>query len=568
MKQLVAFLISLIAFSLATPTYLHAQCINKENRVAYTYGNKNGKKEYKISVQSSGIPSGFTSEELKIATMQAAAIWNEQGNAAYWEFTGLDYVTDLPVNLADCISLGLDFNLLVFEERALGNGQLGREVGRCLDGNNVSHYSVMYTYKSNPAPGGSFNWGGAGLTSGQFDIIHHLAHEMGHSLSLDHPTGSIYAVMRTTAGETGQTRRRELYKYDIDCEEQLAGVRQTGGYYSLFFNGGLSSAIKWTNNWTLSKGTIGSDSTLSHINFFVNGDENGGSDQNSIWTKFANESNENVFMTNGAKMAFSPTAMSFKDDTSNRDFVYYNNGTAEYPINYNATSSRRLIRRYSSAFETSNSSELFVRRCNGMSSSSSCSNSINILTVDRPSYAWNDWLNQSHFLWLETDKSNPSNHKKIQIASGQISDSVFPEPVNLNNARSAVTPGLACKSFDAGGYDCIIAYVDPDDSLATISVERFYIDQPGTYHAMNREGTIYTVDYYTARTHSPIAAWWHDGDFYIAFRSAETGQPVRVWKSDEGDSWTQLGSVSIDSFVGPSALPQQQGNSNYLSFFY
>jgi hypothetical protein len=132
-------------------------------------------------------------------------------------------------------------------------------------------------------------------------------------------------------------------------------------------------------------------------------------------------------------------------------------------------------------------------------------------------------------------------------------------PSSSLGVRSDVSPGLACKAFEAGEYsDCMLAYTDLADPTNRIKFRRFYAQSNGQYYYPVIEGPDQTIDSAQwHRTASPIALFYHSQKWWVIFRLAlATGAgALRVYSSPNGltDTWTYHGSLGY-SATGANAI--------------
>ena len=144
---------------------------------------------------------GLGVNQVAYAINQATDIWNEQGDSGYWQSISSSSRTDIPVNLGDCVLLGIDFSLIMTDFHF--NDNLGTEMPRCIDGagNKYASKIVSWTtfYNAKTFTYSYINWGVGDVESDEFDLVHNWAHELGHAYGIHHPDTDIMAVMQTTA---------------------------------------------------------------------------------------------------------------------------------------------------------------------------------------------------------------------------------------------------------------------------------------------------------------------------------------------------------------------------------
>ena len=165
-----------------------------------------------------------------------------------------------------------------------------------------------------------------------------------------------------------------------------------------------------------------------------------------------------------------------------------------------------------------------------------------------------------------TDYSNFDNFNEIYISVGHVNDSTLAIPYQTN-IRTSVPPSVSCQENFSGSYDCIMTYVTISDMTNTIKSRRFSVTS-GTNNYNITLDTEYTVST-SAKTASPMALWYISttDTFYLAFRSSETNQNIKVYESNtSGTSWNLVTSNLDYSITGPSAIGVFRGSNNQLVY--
>lgn len=123
--------------------------------------------------------------------------------------------------------------------------------------------------------------------------------------------------------------------------------------------------------------------------------------------------------------------------------------------------------------------------------------------------------------------------------------------INGSPLRSSVSVGLACGApFQASQSDCIVAYVDRDDPKYSVQIALVY----GVHDAATNtwSPTVTPGVTLNVSTVSDIAAWYHDGRFWLAVRRPDDDEPAEVLHSVDGVIWS-AGPLLGTALMGPSA---------------
>lgn len=246
--------------------------------------NKNGKRKYKIHIKSKTTdkirkPDGtiYTNEEVTAAIHLAAAAWNEQANGGYYVFDGLTTTNTLPSSKSNCNTQSIDYDLVVVGGTSQ-NSALSVQNYKCTDSNGYHYQNVFTLYNSTNS--GFLPWAADEVGANEYDFVHNIAHEFGHGLGLGHPNGvspALVSVMQvtltgnSTTSAVGKNRQRELYMWDIECINQISGVRSTNGYvrYTTNINPALSSPTMFSGSWLGHKGSPEYYKKYNHWQFCV-----------------------------------------------------------------------------------------------------------------------------------------------------------------------------------------------------------------------------------------------------------------------------------------------------------
>jgi hypothetical protein len=174
--------------------------------------------------------------------------------------------------------------------------------------------------------------------------------------------------------------------------------------------------------------------------------------------------------------------------------------------------------------------------------------------------------------WVNNTRYDDAADRKINIAVSYYLANVLPLPTTLS-VRSVVGPGLACKQNFSGVYDCVVLYVDTNDAQNKVFAQRLSIGSDTTHYTITEDpsGPYLVQDSttgYTAQTGSRIAATFNGSNgISVVIRSAQSDQPLELFTSTNGTSWTKRTQSLPYSAVGPSfASPWNDQATNYLVY--
>ena len=506
------------------------------------------KKDWRLNVLH--VPTNLNFSQAEYTTIRAAALWNEATNSGYFNYRGSTGAVTLPNLYADCVAQGRLHHLVTFEQ----NGTVfGREIKRCVDSSNVSHFSHIQIFDSKN--GVSNNWGVDELGGGRNDLLHNVAHEFGHTLNLGHPAGGEPSLM--SSGLFSTTRYRDVYGYDKKCAIQVGKERKLSGKSTSHSSGTFGSTTTWTGSWELAKGAIGVTYKTSSWQWaagYIKKD----SGFRHGWTQGLNTSNSSDFYFDYSSVM--PRPVVWRDRTIGRDRLFWTDWL-EVP-NWNPNGLHLVRQRYSdNSFATSTTQ--YMQVCNTMTGWMTCSSKSNMVSGKPITVAWDDSISRSHTVWTRQTRNNTTAEREVLISTGSVSDITVPVPTSLG-VQSAVSPGVACKNGAAGGYDCVVVYNDDSNILSLTQAQRFSAYAGSNRFELDLEGVERNVST-GSTTFNSIAVWYHNSYFWVALVSIYPNHPIRVFRSTNGATWSLFTSFP-SSPVGPSAVSYWTGNNQLVWF--
>lgn len=234
----------------------------------------------------------------------------------------------------------------------------------------------------------------------------------------------------------------------------------------------------------------------------------------------------------------------------------------DYPVQYDQDSSQRVAyRRSEDGFDSSIWGNL--RYCEKMDENGymACDGGTSYIKSGKSmSFAWDNNINRTVSVWVDTDRTKSSDQDKydMYISYGYINHWTLAEPAPAN-AKSSVSPGVACREGEANGMDCILAYVDAELGDGTIKVSRFVGVSLGSHYTAWGDQNIAQP---AGKTSHRIAAWYHDDAFWIAYKDIASGEYHRVEKYwPDFDLWASSSHDQFYGIQGPAAIGYWSGNN-------
>lgn len=203
---------------------------------------------------------------------------------------------------------------------------------------------------------------------------------------------------------------------------------------------------------------------------------------------------------------------------------------------------------------------------------SSCLASEDVATAYRVGFAYDDYNQASVYTWANLDRNSAALNGDLRVAWGSYpgAPNVIGPAISLG-VRTDAAPGIACKAYAAGNYDCLAAYTDVADPKNSIRFKRFWGGDTSTHTELAEVEAGYQEIQSGGwhRTASPIGVYYHDNKWHVAFKLAlATGNGgLRVYSSPSGatNTWTYVGSYSYTANGGTSVGDNVTGNYTVFS---
>jgi hypothetical protein len=405
-------------------------------------------------------------------------------------------------------------------------------------------------------------WAVGNVFAGEMDLRGILAHEFGHALNLGHPANGEGAVM-AAGHDGGSTRYRDLYQWDLKCAAQIAGHRNLTGYRRHHWNGTLENEVAFTGTWNVSKVAAG----VTHFDQQLWWSAAIKRNDCLAWTRSLNTLDTNCTLADN-RMGIGPTARLWLEDMSTDRVLYASYGEApEYDLN-----ARHFGMVHWSSNEFLNEGLWWLSHCGSMTDWMTCgATQPPVYTGKAMGVGWDAGNSRTVFAWAHQNRLSDSADGEVRVAIGYINDAVLPQPT-LMGVRTTAPPAVACgpTSTAAGGHRCILAYVNKNNPWNEISIIRFTPSQGAMRYELSTAPAHLACEaplVVPCSTGSRIAAWYHDGKFWLAYRPTRLEeQPLQVINSTNGfvnGGYNYVGSFGY-SAIGPSVGADWTANNQLV----
>jgi hypothetical protein len=554
-----AVTISATVMVLGTPLHSSAFASSGDCRVLpYEYVT-HGQREYRINIESFDAllpvlsnPRGWGEN----AVAMGGETWNHQANSGHF-VRGPNTQEETP----NCSSPGWSV-VQVVDEQNPNRATIAPGCQDPIDPNLYHHFRIrIYTKDGN---GEYWDWSIGNISNGQWDLPGILTHEFGHALNLDHSPGFISptaAVMRGGNFNQGTTRERDLYSWDLKCVYEHADHRELSGYLLLQnANGTLTEQSSFTGNWNISKVSVGATwhtGSFDHAAAFRRRES-----ECMAWTRGFSTSNTNCLnMANvDERTGIGPTEVTWREpayESSDRVFYAY---WEEDPMWGALGKHRARYRRSTNGFSSSWWGHLWF--CSNMTGWMQCDGTEHVYTGKQLAFAWDNYNHRTVVIWARQTRNDTEQDRELLVSLAPISNTTIPQPDSLG-VQSTTPPAIACNAFSAGGDDCVVAYVPQGDGLNRVRTRRFWFPQGSTRYNINLDPNIHWVAE-GARTAAPPALWFNEGTFYLLLRNERPGNPLDLWESSNGASWSFVQTLP-ETAISLSA-PSYVQNAGYVGY--
>jgi hypothetical protein len=439
------------------------------------YPNPGGLNEYRINVANFSAALGLTQGEAVALVGHAAAAWNLNGSTGFFRYIG---TTNREGPIDFCNDSG-NWNLVTMNaglaEDCDGNGY-AFAVPVCNDTrwwiNLCTNVPRSWSFSGFPA-------------SNEADLVVVATHEFGHVLNLAHPPGVPNVCSSTGRGATmcpdlpnvHLTRQRDIYPWETECLFRAASGRDLDLVAAAQVNGNFQSpqlyadapnayqghiSARWSGSnvfWSRALRNIGLRSLVSSL---------------AWWPERSDELRAYYHAGLGSPSWTQPWGL----------------GQVVYPVNL-----------------SSSSAAVYFRHCVG---SSSCTSTEIVRSAHRLAHAWDDYNDSSVTVWAHQNRLNSSQEREIRIAHDVVGVNTVGLP-HLSGRRTTVAPAIACKAYQADGYDCIVAYVPFETAGGTIVLGMFYRNFQGQYY-WRASNLVLPYSTYTG-----VALWYSSGYWWLAY---------------------------------------------------
>ncbi|MCG8592106.1 MAG: hypothetical protein MJE66_22650 [Proteobacteria bacterium] len=489
-----------------------------------------------------------------VAVIMGADAWNEQTTAADFRFLGTTSRTSLPLAIEECKARGVDGSLVTVSTACLTGGY-ARMLGRCWRANDGwSQFEMIIHTRWRPTRNDACEpipWSVGLAQSGRLDLASVTTHEFGHALDIGHIPNE-YAGVMNAVGVYGTNRRRDLYLADIECAEVNAGARELRARYRLHVRGDLRNERTFLDaGASTPQAAVGVSRDPNGVWRWVAAFKLYGF--GSYYWNWGLGSQNEVFVLN------EPSGLGLTVGTTHEapEWARLFWPRRDEYIRHDWRSRHAVMYRFSDdGFATYGPTGL-VAYCNDMSGWMQCARTrfgydvSFVHTAKAVSMTWDDANQRTVFAWVHQDRDFAPNsqNRQVRVAFGYIGHIqggwMLPAADEFG-VRSSVSPGVACSAGRAGGYDCILAYVDDADPMASVRIKRFR-GRPGAERVELEAEPGWRRLLGNVGTTSRIAAWYHSNNFYVAIRPTRRGQQLEVFRSPDGRNWT----VVVGSWTGP-----------------
>lgn len=395
------------------------------------------------------------------------------------------------------------------------------------------------------------------------DLVGVLTHEFGHSAGIGHYTAA--------EGVMTNSQKRQLYQLDTECAEvyygSMGGGRSLnhrnlylalGNLYDLYLSGGIWAASSGVSggggpNWTRYRGARMTPSGL-----------------------YAEKYDSGIRYL-GSKSDYLPQRPTrlfrgLQPSWTREAIVALRRPATNYGMANTERFTYGVFTSYD-GFETGHFFQGLLSSCLNVTGAvlAGCSASEVIHSAYPLSFAYDDYIGRSVYVWAALDRANNTVNGDLRIAFGTINSSPTTTGPSFSlGARSDSAPAIACKAFQAGIHDCLVAYTDVADPVNSVRFKRLHASLSGNHFVPSLESSYQQVSSSGwQRTASPLGLVYHEGKWRLSMKLALAtgGGGIRVYSSPTGTTgtWTLDGQFSYTVSGGGGTANSTGENSLYFA---
>jgi hypothetical protein len=349
---------------------------------------------------------------------------------------------------------------------------------------------------------------------------------------------------------TGYHLRTDPYRWDYDCIAVSGNEHRTGAAaIHTVSSGAIGSEQGITSSWDFAKISAGYtvEGGLSSPSFAF---KKKSSSNTWTWTRGIGSSNSDNISSMSYKDGAGATDIVVKEHDENEQ-VIINIPRYGLPVTYNQDE-KHSPRWVISGNEFDSESYANMYHCTVFSGFLNCLGYERVYSGVPVAVSHHDSLDASVFAWVNQTRSSSSSNHEINIAVGRAADGIVGKRYTTG-IKSLTSPGLACKNNDASGYDCVLAYVDLDSSSYLVRTRRFSVSAGSQYYTVSMDPATYTIGS-SVRSANRVAAFHHDGDWWVAMKRMETSDDIYLYKSTNGSTWTYNTRIYTSAITGPTSV--------------